>query len=367
MTKYILTVFEIILFSIPCFSQNDQPFSLSGKVTHEYRSNFIRLPDSLTISDSRTNLFLNADRGQKFWNNGRLGMLYELRYHRYGDYHNYNRHDHFIRVNFQKPIFRNVKLQFADEFRSRFSSTRHYSYYRNIIDLYLNFPITTKDRAYVGFQKWLKNYPKTSDYKKYSSSRLYSKFNVQLSRTTILGLKLEFHQHEGNLYPGSTASDFNLDLDGNRYVFQAMLDKMVSRKIFTSFAYRFENDMAGDIDDEQSSDYYGDENEDELLAEDSDLGYLKNQFSLSTLFKLNLRVSMMTFYLTYNKSFKYWYITPEGPKRHDRIIFLSHIVKIRFYKSLNLEVQHIYENNVTNLKYQEYHLNSYSAGLSIQY
>jgi len=104
-----------------------------------------------------------------------------------------------------------------------------------------------------------------------------------------------------------------------------------------------------------------------LLAEDSDSGYLKNQGSLSALFKLNSRFSVMTFYLIYKKNFRYWYIKPYGSRRHDRLIFLSHILKINLYKSLALEIQHNYEDNHTNLKFYEYTMNSISAGFSVQY
>lgn len=363
----IVTAIMLFLNPLHILAQNEQPITISGKVTHEYRSNFIRLPDSLKLSDYRTNLFFNADHQQTVWQNGRLLLEYELRYHRYNEFQRYNRHDHLTTIKFQKPIIGGIKLHLSNEIRTRFSSTQRYSYYRNIFDIYVNLPITVKDRAYIGFQNWAKNYPKTSEYKKYRSSRIYSKFNIQLTRTTTLGLKFEFHRHEGNLYPGSTVPTLKLDLDGNRYVFQAMVDRILNRKVFASFSYRFENDMLEDIDDEQAGERYGDENEAELLAEDSDLGYLKNQGSLSALIKLNSRISIMTFYLVYKKNFKYWYIEPDGPKRRDRLIFLSHILKIKLYENLSLEIQHNYEDNHTNLEFYVYRMNSYAAGISIQY
>ena len=103
------------------------------------------------------------------------------------------------------------------------------------------------------------------------------------------------------------------------------------------------------------------------MAEDSDFGYLKNQGAVSALFKLNSRISIMAFNLAYNKNFEYWRLKPDGPMRHDRLIFLSHILRINLYKSITLELQHIYENNETNVNFYEYHFNSYAAGLAFYY
>jgi len=362
----ILSIF-LFLNTIPIFAQNDPPLKLSGKITREYRSNFFRLPDPLKVDDNRTNLFLNADYQQKVWNNARLEFVYELRYHNYDEYHHYDRHDHLGQIKFQKPIKGNFKLHLSNEFRSRFSSTRRYSYFRNIFDVYVNLPITLNDRAYVGFQNWNKTYPKTSEFNRYISNRLYSKFNLQLTRMTRLGLKLEFQFHEGDLYPGSTTPTLEYELAGERYVFQANVDNMFNRKLFTSFVYRFENDMAGEIENKLTGEHLEDENTEDLLAEDSDFGYLKNQGSLSALFKLNSRISVMVFYLVYQKNFRYWYIEPNGSRRRDRLIFLSHILKINLFKSIALEIQHNSEDNHTNLKFYEYTMNSVSAGLSVQY
>ena len=117
----------------------------------------------------------------------------------------------------------------------------------------------------------------------------------------------------------------------------------------------------------QFSDMVGDENMEDLLAEDSDFGYLKNQCALSALFKLNSRVSILGFYLAFKKNFKYWYVEPGKAKRLDRLIFISHILRINLYKNVSFEIQHNYEDNHTNLKFYEYEMNSISAGLSIQY
>jgi len=370
MNKNIFLILSVILlYLIPkhSFAQSDFALKLRGKFTQEYRSNFIRLPDSLKLSDHRTNLFLNAEHQQKIWRNGKLGLIYELRYHNYDDYHGYNRHDHLGNIKFQNPIKGDLKLHVSDEFRARFSATERYSYYRNIFDVYINLPLTVKDRANIGFQNWMKIYPHTSDFKKYLSNRIYSKLNLQLTRTVKLGIKVEFHLHEGNLYPGSSTPNLSLDLDGNRYVFQGAIDKMFSRKIFTSFIYRFEKDIPADMDYEAKGEHIGDENDEELLAEDSDFGYLKNQGAVSALFKLNSHVSIMAFYLVYYKNFEYWHLEPDGPTRHDRLIFLSHILRINLYKSITLELQHIYENNETKVNFYEYHFNSYAAGLAFYY
>ena len=111
------TLLAILLFFIPNhnFAQSDFPLRFRGKFTQEYRSNFIRLPDSLKLSDHRTNLFLNAEYQQKISRNGKLGLIYELRYHSYDDYHSYNRHDHLGNIKFQTPIKGDFKFYVSDE------------------------------------------------------------------------------------------------------------------------------------------------------------------------------------------------------------------------------------------------------------
>ncbi len=370
MKKYLFIFISAILpllNPINLFAQNDQSLKLSAKITQEYTSNFIRMPDSLKISDYRTNLFLNADVHRAVWDNGRFEFFYELRYNFYRDYPNYNRQDHLADLKFQKPIFRDVKLHFSDEFRARFSATRQFSYYRNIFNLFVNVPITAHDRAYIGFQNWTKKYPRTAVFQSYRSSRLYSKLNLMLTPTTTFGLKFEYQLHEGDLYPGSSVDSFALDLDAKRYVFLASIDKMLLRKIYANISYRFENDLPSNTESRQTGEHIGDENNEDWLAEDSDLGYLKNQFSLSMLFKLNSRMSIMAFYLEYNKNFQYWYVTMGGAKRFDRLLFISHILKINLYKNTSLFIQHNFENNYTNLKFYRYRMHSFSAGLSVQF
>jgi len=169
------------------------------------------------------------------------------------------------------------------------------------------------------------------------------------------------------LYPGSSVDSLSRDLDGRRYVFLAAIDKMLWTKLFANISYRFENDLPSNGEISQTGEHIGDENNEDWLTEDSDLGYLKNQFSLSMLYKLNSRVSIMAFYLMYNKNFQYWYVTPRGAKRFDRLFFISHILKINLYKGTALLWQHNFENNRTNLKSYHYRTNSFSAGLSVQF
>ncbi len=357
----------LLLNPVTTFAQNSHSLKLSAQMTQEYSSNFIRMPDSLKISDYRTNLFLNVGLHKPILHNGRLEFYYELRYNHYHEYQNYNRQDHLADLKFQKPIFRDIKLHFSDEFRARFSATRQFSYYRNIFNLFLNVPITTQNRAYIGFQNWTKNYPGTTQLQGYQSSRLYSKVNLMLTPTTTFGLKFEYQFHGGDLYPGSSVDSLSRDLDGRRYVFLASIDKMLWTKLFANISYRFENDLPSNGEINQTGEHIGDENNEDWLAEDSDFGYLKNQFSFSALMKLNARISVMAFYLVYNKNFQYWYVTTGGAKRFDRLFFISHILKINLYKGTALLLQHNFENNYTNLKSYRYRMNSFSAGLSVQF
>ena len=357
----------LLLATMQLYSRDEKPLTLRGKITQEYRFNFIRLPDSLKIDDNRMNFFLNSDFSRKFWNNGRIGFSYEISYHNYDEYHLYDRHDHIGILQFKKPVKGSVKLHLSNEFRSRFSSTKSYSYYRNIFDTYLNVPITSNDRAYIGFQNWWKNYPKTSEYLTYMSNRIYSKLNIRLTPKATLGMKLEYQKHDGNLYPGSTAPTLQYELDGNRFVVQTTVDQIFHSHLFASFTYRYENDLPGEIENRLTGERVNDESSEDLLAEDSDFGYLKNQGSMSVVFKVTPRISMMAFYLVYSKKFKFWYLEEDGPRRSDRLIFISHLLKMKMTDKLAFEIHYIFEDNHTNLKFYEYKMNSISAGLSIEY
>ena len=77
---------------------------------------------------------------------------------------------------------------------------------------------------------------------------------------------------------------------------------------------------------------------------------------------MNSYISLMAFYLIQKKNFRYWQIKPNGPKRTDSLVFLSHVLKIQIYRNLGIEFQYNFERNYTNLKSYRYKMSSISVG-----
>lgn len=357
---------SLLLFPHFCWAQKNNTFSIRGKINVAYRNNITRVPDSLKIADFRSTIFLYAAYRQRTSQRGRWDISYELRNYRYARYQRYHRHDHILYASWQNNLYANVRLHINNELHARFYPYSHlYNYRRNILNAYLSMPGPILQRVTFGYQNWIKAYPNSGSYQNYKSHRIYARLAGPVDSNTRLGLKMEFQKHQGNLYPGSTATNQVLNQNGNRFVLQLFLEKVVKRKIFSSFTYKLENDIPDNPDFDQTGEHVGDENTEELLAEDSDFGYLKHQASLSTLFKINSRMSFMIFYLAQLKNFHYWRIYKRGPKRQDRLIFLSNILKVKVYKNIGIEIQYNYEKNYTNLGFYRYQMSSFLLGLYI--
>ncbi|KAA3657326.1 MAG: hypothetical protein DWQ10_13545 [Calditrichaeota bacterium] len=348
-------------------AQEKSNYTLFGKISQEYRTNFFRLHDSTKVDDYRTNFYFSVANKRRIWNSSRLDLTYELRHRSYDEYEEYGRNDHQGSVKLQKPVTNKWRFTLSNEMRLRQSRTTNFSYLRNIAHIYTNLEITPQNQAYFGMQHWSKDYYKSSLYQRYNSVRLYAKINLQLNITTNLSIHSEYNHHEGNLYPGSKGEDLELELNGHRFIFISRVDKILYRKLFATFAYRFENDFPAEVENELTGQHFNDENYDELLAEDSDFGYFKNQFSVSSLWKVSPGFSLMAFYNLYVKEFKFWRISSTGPERSDRLIFISHIFKLNFNTNYALELRHIYEENHTNFSLFQYKMNAISAGLSVQF
>lgn len=348
------------------WAQKKNVFSIRGKINGAYRNNITRVTDSLKIADFRSTMFLYAAYRQRTGQSQRRELSYELRNYRYARYQKYHRHDHILYASWQNNIYASIKLHFNNEFHARFYPYSHlYNYRRNILDGYLSMPGPILQKITFGYQNWIKTYPNSSSYQNYTSHRIYTRLAGPLDNNTRVGLKIEYQNHQGNLYPGSTAANQMLNQNGNRFVLQLFLEKVMERKIFSNLTYKLENDIPDNPDLDQTGEHVGDENTEELLAEDADFGYLKHQLSLSTLFTINSRMSFMIFYLAQLKNFNYWRIYDKGPKRQDRLVFLSNILKIKVYKNLGLEFQYNFEKNLTNLGPYCYQMSSFSLGLYI--
>ena len=157
-----ITVILLFMMTAPTliFAQNKQQFTLWSQVNGEYRDNITREPDFLKLPDYRTNLFFAADYQNKLWQTDKYGFNYELRFHRYKEYQEYNRQDHLLRGMLRKSIYKNLRFHLSNEFRTRYySSANILNYRRNIFDSFLSLSITRSKKLSLGYQNWLKTYP----------------------------------------------------------------------------------------------------------------------------------------------------------------------------------------------------------------
>lgn len=359
----------ISIFYFPgfCRAQNSGLFAVNGKINAEYRDNIGRKPNALRKADLRSTMFLYAAYRHRSIQRGSWAASYELRNYLYAQHQQYQRHDHILFGSWQNANSANLKVHMNDEFSMRFYPYSHFfNYRRNIFNIYTSRKIPYFQRFTLGYKNWIKTYPNETLYQNYSSHRIYIKLSGRFAREARFGIKCELQQHRGTLYPGSTAPGQVLNQDGDRFVLQLFLDKVMNRKVFSNISYKMENDIPDSPDYYQTGENRGDENSEELLAEDADFGYLKHQVSLSTLFKINSRVSFMIFYLAQMKHFHYWRVSELGPKRKDRLVFLSNVFKYKIYKDLGLELHYNFEQNSSNLGFYQYQMNSISLGIFYQ-
>ena len=338
-----------------------------AKLNQEYRSNINRMPDSTKLSDFRTNFYFIGNFQRRVLEMGTGRFSYELRYHGYKIHHNFDRNDHILRAFLRYPILQKATLHASNELHFRFYPIRSiYNYRRNIFDMYISAPLSAARNISVGYYNWIKSYPKSSNYQTYLSHRFYLRTTNHFSPTTILSGKFEIQHHRGNLYPGSTVSDQKLNLSGYRYVLNIVLDKIFTRNFLTSLSYRIENDRPSQVNFNEIGEHIGDENSEELLTEDADFGYFKNQLSLSTLSRLNPSISFMTFYLIQFKKFSYWRISTNGPNRADHLLFLSNILKLKVYRQFGMEIRYNFEVNFSNISKYSYKMHVITAGIFLK-
>lgn len=356
-------IFQMLLIPQFLTAQEKVNYTLTAKLTGEHRDNITRAPDSSRRSDFRSNLFLFGEYRKKLKNEARWNLSYELQYHRYNSERDFDRHDHLIRGAFSIPLFKSIKFNLSDEFRLRFHpSLDALNYLRNIGDISLRFPFFLKQQMAFGFQSWNKTYPNTRQFRDFVSNRYYLSLNRRLASNMSMSIKGAFQEHRGTLFPGSTAPDQLLNQESARWVFNFSLDKIFSRKLLAGLAYRYENDEPDIFDSDDIGRHISDEDAIELLADDADFGYRKHQLSLSTLIKINTRVSLITFYLMQLKDFKYWEVSEDGPLREDDLIFLSTQLKISIHKKSGIQLQYNFESNDTDVGLYHYQLNSVSFG-----
>lgn len=365
MSKLALRLLTLLLCGVNTMSLAQSKLNVRGTISGEFRSRVTRQPNLGQDNDVRLNLFFHAGKQWMVPGQRRLSLTYDLRHYRYGEFSDFTRYDQTVNGHFGQNLGKKLKFLIADELRFRLHpSSGTFNYRRNVFDFNLKRKVGDNSNFEVGYQNWSKTYTDNASLSRYVSHRPYIKLGREFGSGLNLAAKIEYQNHKGNLYAGSTAPNQNLNLSGNRLVLRLNLDSVVSRRFISNLNYKFEFDYADEFGIEQSGENFDDENTEEFLAEDSDFGYTKHQGSLSVLLKADRKISFLFFYLFYTKGFDYWRVAVDGPKRRDKVAFLSHKLRMKLSKTLGLYIRYNFETNRTNLKSYKYTINSIAAGLS---
>jgi len=356
----------LLIFGINAEALPQSEANFRGTISGEFRSNINRQPGLEKDEDIRLTLIFNAANEWQLRGKQKIALSYNLQHYRYGEFNNFTRYDQTLWGQCVQGLGQNYKLTVSDEFRFRHHpSATQFNYTRNIIDVNVNRKVGSCNNLIIGYQNWLKTYHNNSSLSRYISHRIPVKFNHEFSDQSNLGATIEYQNHQGNLYAGSTAPEQPLNVIGNRFILRLNFDKVFSRTLVISVSYKYELDLADDFDIENPDGVPGDEEGEEFVAEDSDFGYAKHQGSVSVLFKANQKLSFLFFYLFYTKAFDYWRIVPEGPLRQDKVLFFSNKIRFMLSKRFSIDIRHIFEANRTNLNLNKYEIHSVSVGLNI--
>lgn len=341
------------------------PFYFNLNAAQEYHSNLYRLPDSLKKADYRFNSFVRFGYKNNWPETKKsVNIYYENRLRHYYTHQTYSRMSHLLFVHGYLslgPIGRmilNERLRFRD-----YNQNRNINSLRNVFSAYLQTALTDGLKLNSGYRHWLKRYPNNAAYQDYLSHRLFFNFYYTLNKKSKLGLRNELNWHRGNLYPYGAPKKPGANLQGFRYTSELSGNSIFARKYFIDLRYRFEWDSPQDIEAQNSGEYTGDENAEDLLAEDSDFDYLKHQLSASLLFKATQKLSFFGFAVLQAKYFSHWHISQNGPLRKDIFGYLSLTAKYRLHTNLFAELYFNLENNHSNLSYYQYSRQICGAGL----
>ena len=360
-----LYVFVVCCLSSFVYGQRNLPLYFRGKVSGEFRSNITRQPSIDQEEDIRVGLFFHVKKQWEIPGHRKIAFSYDLQHYRYGEFNNFTRYDQTLEGKYRQDLGDRFLLTVSDELRFRLHpSYNAFNYRRNILDFIFKLKVSGRSDFSIGYQNWFKTYTSNSSLKSYISNRVNLKFGHEFAHGTHLGLKIEFQNHEGNLYVGSTAPEQPLNDRGNRYIFRFHLDEVFSHRLIANVSYRYELDNADAFSVDQKGENFDDEDSEEFLAEDSDFGYRKHQSSFSVLYKATPKISFLLFYQFYTKGFQYWLVTPDGPKRRDKLVFLSHKIRFKLSRKISFDLRYTFETNRTNLHPYKYEINSTSIGLN---
>lgn len=349
--------------------QKPSSFYFNLNAVQEYHSNLYRLPDSLKKADYRFNSFIRIGY-QKNWTKTKkfVNIYYENRVRRYYTYQTYSRMEHILFGHGYLPAWNFGRIIINERLRLRNYNHNHaINSLRNIFSFYLQTVVADRLQLNSGYRHWLKRYPNNAAYQDYLSHRLFFNFYYSLTKKSKLGLRNELNWHQGNLYPYGAPKKPGANLRGFRYTSELSFNRIFTGKYFLDLRYRFEWDSPQDIDSENSGEHTGDENTEDLLAEDSDFDYLKHQLSASLLYKTSPRLSFFCFSVLQSKNFNHWHTSQNGPLRRDIFGYISLTARYKLYKNLFAELYYNLENNHSNLSYYKYSRIITGAGLRYKF
>lgn len=370
-SKIKITILFLIIIIIHAnenlLAQQNGEFYFKGNVNQEYSNNFFRFPDSSKNNDFRLLSSLIIGYNWKDDSSGfTMDAAYENRYLRYYKLIKYIRMDHNFLINGSIKIVDNNVLFLNNESRVRnYNDLKQYNYFRNIFSLYDQVKLASKFYLILGYKNWVKNYHNSALFKDYLSHRVFSKLNYNISENNFIGLKFEYQFHKGNLYPLINLINTNNDLSGTRYFFEIYFSKLWGRTLLTDITYKFENDQSNNPSNQGENNFQGDENFEELLIDDADFDYFKNQFNVSFLIKLSDKISLFSFNVLRFKDFNNWLVNPDESLRKDVLLFNSIILKYKIANRYRINFYYNFENNNSNLPSATY--NSNKIGLGLQF
>ncbi len=363
----IFLVITIIQVNENLLAQQESRFYVRGNLNQEYSNNFFRFADSAKGNDFR--LLSSIILGYSWKNDsldGAFDVYYENRYLRYYKLIKYIRMDHALSLNGSIRIDDNNVLFLDNESRIRnYNDLRQDNYFRNILNLYDQLKLSHELHLALGYKYWVKNYPNSSLFQNYLSHRTFIKLNYRITENDFLGLKFEYQYHKGNLYPLVNLINTNSDLSGSRYFLEVSLNKLWGGLLLTDISYKLENDQPNNPGNQDQNNYQGDENFEDLLIDDADFDYFKNQFNLSFLLKLSEKISLFSFNVLQFKNFNNWLINPNENLRRDVLLFSSLILKYKLAHSYRINLYYNFEYNNSNLSSVNY--NSKRFGLGFQF
>ena len=351
------------------YGQKKPSFYFNLNAAQEYHSNLYRLPDSLKKADYSFNSFVRLGY-HKNWREegGNLNIYYENRLRLYYTYQTYNRMEHLLFGHGYLTLWPRTRLIINERLRFRdYNHSNSINSLRNVFSFYLQTAIADRLQLNSGYRHWLKRYPNNAAYQDYLSHRLFFNFYYSLNKKSKLGLRNELNWHKGNLYPYGAQKKPGANLHGFRYTGELSGNRIFAGKYFIDLRYRFEWDSPQDIDIQNTGEHTGDENAEDLLAEDSDFDYVKHQLSASLLYKTTPRLSFFGFAVLQAKHFNHWRITKNDPLRSDIFGYLSFTAKYKLDNNLFAELYYSLENNHSNHTFYQYSKQISGAGLRYKF